>query len=293
MDTWGLDSLTFSFCVVLIWTLGIGSTKGSNGLSGSVSQGGLMCTANIPSANLIIDMPAVPERIGTLEERVKNHIFFFRIAVAAVFAWLAAISYLLYEMNGRVKEIAGSQRLARIERLVEESPNEALQEIASLNQEAFPQSLPALQKVADQPLSEVKPSVPTLQLTKTLLLRAPEGSPEYWPTVLKFISFMSSINQDKVPPPGEPTLTVSHNTGFPSLGTIRNQIILLDSGEIGNTRFENSRIIFRNLPVKMRSVLFINCVFEMPSNEAPSLYLRTLAKQLLAANLESVSIPSL
>jgi hypothetical protein len=53
-------------------------------------------------------------------------------------------------------------------------------------------------------------------------------------------------------------------------------------------RFENSRIIFTENPVRMRGVEFLNCVFELPDAPANP-YIRKTAQELLASNLTAIS----
>lgn len=97
------------------------------------------------------------------------------------------------------------------------------------------------------------------------LAHTDEGTPDYWPTAVQFIRFASSKFNPDVPPPGKPTVVFAHNIGFGFSGTYKNRVVLLDGGDLGpNVRFENSRIILTENPMRMRGVQFVNCVFELP-----------------------------
>jgi hypothetical protein len=119
-----------------------------------------------------------------------------------------------------------------------------------------------------------------------------ENSPEYWPTVLRFIHIASAAGSPKAPPPGSPINIRLTNVGLenqalpPRLG-----VVLFDGGSATNFRFEDSRIIFTEHPVQLRNVTFINCAFEMPDMSAPTPYIKNAARELLASNL--TAIPSL
>jgi len=167
---------------------------------------------------------------------------------------------------------------------------------SSVNQDEFNKSLPALREAVEV-ATQTKAIVPneTLQQIAQKLRQASESSPDYWPTVLQFIQFASAGLSPDVPPPGKPNLEL-HSTairGRNIFGTIKNRIVLLDGGELVDQRFENSRIIFTEQPVRMQNVEFVNCVFEMPSVESPIPYLKQVSQELLASNLNSVRIKAL
>lgn len=170
--------------------------------------------------------------------------------------------------------------------------SQSLNEISNLPPKQFVQSLPALQTVTKMPVSDVKPTSATIQLIAEKLRNTDENSPDYWPNVLQFIKFASSGLSPDVPPPGPPTLEVDHNVGLP-LGNLSHVRLLLVGGEIVNSRIKNSRVTFTNAPVRMRNVVFVDCVFELPITPSPNPFLQDAAKQLLASNLQLVTVPSL
>ena len=166
-------------------------------------------------------------------------------------------------------------------------PKKILQELATLDKDAFAKNLPALRKVAEQSPKDLAISGGTLREVAQKLDSVDESTPGYWPTALQFLRFASAGNSSGVPPPGIPNLTIRQSRL--SLGTVRDRIVLLDGGELENTRFEHSRIIFTNDPVKLNGVIFVDCVFEVPVTDNPSPFLKKASRQLLASNLQSVS----
>lgn len=174
-----------------------------------------------------------------------------------------------------------------------QTPGPVLNEIGKLDQKTFAKSLAALQAAAEHPVSEVKPSQETLREIANKLSSTNPQSDDYWPAVLQFLSFASAGLSADVPPPGPPTVIMSQNAGNISVGVIQKRVVLLDGGDLENTRFENSRIIFTNNPVRFRNVTFVNCVFQMPITNNPSDYLKSASKILLASQLNSASFPAL
>lgn len=170
-----------------------------------------------------------------------------------------------------------------------DSPAAVLTEISELSDQRFAANLPALQKVAEQRVEEVKPTPPILHTVARKLLVVDERSPNYWATVLQFIAFASSGLSPDVPPPSGPRTIISRNIGL-SLPKISHEVVELDGGELFNTTFENSRIIFTENPVKMVNVTFTNCVFELPVSNNPNPYIQNASRSLLASTLKSASI---
>ena len=208
------------------------------------------------------------------------------IALAAVYVAVGEVKQNA-EFRGRT-----DQRLRDIESFIAllqapQNPKTVLGKIGSLDQKVFPQFLPALRKVTEQPINAVQPNPETLQAILVKLRHTDETSPDYWPAVLQFLSFVSAtLAPAGVPPSGQPPI-VLHNS---SAGRIveEAQTIRLDGGSIENGEFTKCRIIFTQNPVRMKNVLFTNCVFEIPSTE-PNLYLKKAGQLLLASNLNADS----
>ncbi len=69
--------------------------------------------------------------------------------------------------------------------------------------------------------------------------------------------------------------------------------MLLDDGYLGNGEFTNCRIIFTPNPVRLTNATFRNCVFEFPTTDPPSPFIKKVSQVLLSSNLDSVSIATL
>src|SRR5665213_664586 len=153
---------------------------------------------------------------------------------------------------------SGHHRIETTLRLIQvaQAPKRVLQEIAKLDKSAFAQNLPALRKVAERKPIDVTPSLEEIHEVADKLQDVSVGTPEYWPTVLQFLTFATAaIAPTNVPPSTNSTVILS-NDHIERL-TFKNQIVLLDGGSFINTRFENSRIIFTENPVEMKNVQFI------------------------------------
>jgi hypothetical protein len=167
-----------------------------------------------------------------------------------------------------------------------------LREISRLDQSNFDKSLPVLQKVLDQSSPGVQASQEALREVADRLRKTNPESADYWPTVLKFLTVASAgLAPPDVPSPGEPTIQIAHNRGI-SVGGVSRQVVLLDGGELVNSTFENSRIIFTKDPVTFHNVIFVNCVFQLPVTNSPNDYLKKASQILLASNLTSASFIS-
>ncbi len=178
-------------------------------------------------------------------------------------------------------------------------PLQSLEAYRSLDDKQFAASLPDLNTLLRDAASNktLEASKKSLGEIAAKLSRTDVNTPDYWQTVLQFISFASSTALSNVPPPRPPNFTIAHNSGFGLIHTkqpITHQVILLDGGDLGPITFKDCRIIFTNDKVRMRGVRFINCVFEVPSTvqSNPSPYVQQATRQLLASNLTSIDYVS-
>ena len=200
----------------------------------------------------------------------------------------------LEETTKTLEDIQSNLRLLQ----ASQAPKKILQELATLAPHQFIQNLAALRKVAEQPLAQVAPSAQVLREVAQRLRSINETAPDYWPTVLQFIRFASAGLSPDVPPPGPPTTIVAGNQGFGLvLPKVSHGVVSLDGGYLGDdssvTQFDHSRIIFTDHPVRMKNVLFTDCVFEMPISATPNQYLKDASRQLLASDLRSTKISGL
>lgn len=169
-----------------------------------------------------------------------------------------------------------------------------LEGIGRLDQQSFNSSLPRLRQLLEQ----TDPSIWTGDATRSAitqkLRQTPESVPEYWPTMLRFLEF-ASANMALKAPTNEPHKKLSEILSVGIMRGVReyDQIIVFDQGYLENGEFTNCRIVFTPQPVQMRGVSFKVCAFEFPATDAPNLYLKKLARILLASDLTSVAIANL
>jgi hypothetical protein len=170
-----------------------------------------------------------------------------------------------------------------------------LQQISSLDQRTFENSMSQLRQAIENPSLKAGISQGTLAAITAKLRQTSETTPAYWPTALRFIQFASSWTAQNAPPPGQQTRVLSE---ILSVGLMRGilekgKTILLDDGYLGNGEFTDCRIIFTPNPVRLTHALFRNCVFEIPTADPPNAYIRKVCRILVSSNLKSVSIPAL
>lgn len=176
----------------------------------------------------------------------------------------------------------------------EQSPDKVLNEIGSLDQKSFTKALAALKRIVQNPIIETKPDLNLLQQILQKLRQTNESAPEYWPTLLQFLTFASAVfAPPDVPPRGQPPFELSHNMGPVSVGSVDRSVVILDGGNIIDSKFERCRIVFTKNVALMQNVKFIDCVFEMPVTNTPTPFLKKASQMLLASNLKAVSIPTL
>jgi hypothetical protein len=60
--------------------------------------------------------------------------------------------------------------------------------------------------------------------------------------------------------------------------------ILLEDGYLENGEFTNCRIIFTQNPARLKNIIFRDCVFEIPTTDPPSPYIRKVSQILLSSN---------
>jgi hypothetical protein len=71
-----------------------------------------------------------------------------------------------------------------------------LKRFADSSQQDFIKSIPQLHKILGNPSTE-RPDQATLKEIAKKLNQTPQDSPEYWPTVLRFSQFASSLKSAK------------------------------------------------------------------------------------------------
>ena len=170
-----------------------------------------------------------------------------------------------------------------------------LRQISRMDQLTFEHSMPQLLNALGQPKSNVVVGPETLTSIAVKLRQTSETTPDYWPVVLRFIPFASSIMAKGAPPPAQQPRVLSDILSVGLMRGIREfgKTILLDDGYLGNGEFTNCRIIFTPNAVRLTNAHFKNCVFELPNTDPPNNFIKKVSRILLSSNLSSVSMPSL
>jgi hypothetical protein len=213
-----------------------------------------------------------------------------RIAtIVVIVAGLAMASYLAWTVH---RTVNSGETPAKVEANL---PPLTLEQISALDPKTFEHSLPRLRQVMDQPSPQAVADQETLTAIAGKLRQSGESTPGYWPTVLRFIQFASYRMAPNAPPPGQPSRALSDIVYVGLMRGIREEgkTILLDDGYLGNGEFTNCRIIFTQNPVRLTHAIFRNCVFEIPTTDPPSPYIKKVSQILLSSNLGSVSIATL
>jgi len=204
-------------------------------------------------------------------------------------ACIAIVCYAVWISHRTVNPGAGS---AKVEANL---PLLTLHQISSLDQKTFENSLRQLRDSIENPSPQAVADQETLTAIAGKLRQANESTPDYWPTVLRFIEFASSHMAQNAPPLGQQPRALSEILSVGLMRGIRekDKTILLDDGDLGNGEFTNCRIIFTQNPVRLTNALFKNCVFAIPTTDPPNAYIKRVVRILLSSNLRSVSIPTL
>ncbi len=106
--------------------------------------------------------------------------------IIAIVAGLATAGYWAWTVHRTAN--SGETR-AKVEANL---PPLTLEQISSLDQKTFERSLPQLRQAMDQPSPKAVADQQTLAAIEVKLRQCGESTPEYWPTVLRFIQFASS-----------------------------------------------------------------------------------------------------
>jgi hypothetical protein len=268
-----------------------------------------MQSAILGSLSPIEDDMALGDRVLDVERKLSSFHGYAKGAAAVGLLLIAAICWwvnfnLMPEIQGlstslksydsRISTIEGQLKEIDLKQRATKTPQAVLAEMATLNNRQFSGVLPALQDVLTQPFDKVKPSISTLQEISIKLHNADTNAPEYWPTVLQFLQFVSAgLAPATVPLPNTRPVFRSSSRSFLVGNQFSGITVLLDGGSLNGDRFDNCRVIFTNSPVKMENVTFTNSIFEFPVSSNPSPYIQHASKLLLASDLKTASIPSL
>ena len=160
-----------------------------------------------------------------------------------------------------------------------QDPQKVLQELGALQPKQLSGALLALQRITEKPIAEFAPQPSTLRDVAAKLKLVNEATPDYWPTVLRFIQFASAgvVSQCFSSRDGGDY----HDRRFRESAGVQKLCRGTRWGDVGPTRFENRRVRFTQDPVHFLNVTFVNCVFEMPDTASPRPYLKRASQILL------------
>lgn len=244
-----------------------------------------------------------------LDEKIKN---IRRIGWAVIGIYLALfgglITWYLPNQLSNLRELVKGDTAAEIEPIQRQldriqgklsdlsslSSAETLEKLSRSGPQTLAASLSQLHRAIQESPEKVNAKPQTLQAITRKLRTISSASPDYWPTVLKFIQFASHsmVKPSNVPPPGRYIIISQiHCKNVAHCLVISHRAVELDGGSIPGSIFDHCRIKFTNNPVGLAGCQFKDCVFEMPTSQAPSPYLKHAARSLLAGNITDVTFP--
>ena len=257
-------------------------------------------------------MPTMPERLATLEEKANSHIKFFW-GISAVFAlWLAGISVILFQINGKLGNLGSNITTLRLPQQIEKA--------------SFEPQDPKSQAQALSVIKQAKSTAtilpePVVQRSGMRFIDASRIEPSAWPVALEFVSYRSLLNITYKPtspiaplPVGEwkysimakkgnpqPELKMSkwgvpsdqaatfdrigidQNSGIPTgpaFMFLVGGVTSLDDMHIRSVIFEGVEVHYTGKPLILENSVFINCTFKIDNNEPG----RHLGKIMLASD---------
>jgi hypothetical protein len=221
--------------------------------------------------------------------------------IAAGALVFAAFAFWSNHSAGDLKNLVtievGSQLKDPLRRLGEtESDVRAIKEYLALGGFHAFLNLPKSQSEKDLPqlrrslelAGSTRVSVPaaTIEQVRLRLADMNPASPDYWPTVVRFLQVATAGFSPKAPPSGQPHLTIAQLT---ATGTVSGQTIELADGiRLENITFVNCRIIFTANPIEFHNVRFVDSAIDFNASGITP-YIQRASKVLLSSDLRSVS----
>jgi hypothetical protein len=196
---------------------------------------------------------------------------------------LANINTTLTGIQASIREIQAPQ-----------SPSKVLGEIGALSPPVLAKNLPALERVMEQPAGGISVSHTTLQRIAQQLGKVDENTPNYWPTVGRYVNFASpKLATHEVPPAGPPWEMSMHgeNNTLANYQFDGKAFYFEGSFTFKNVRFSNSRIVLGpNTVIQFQGVSFVNCAFDFPPQDQPTPTIKNMLRALLANGAGSATI---
>ena len=167
-----------------------------------------------------------------------------------------------------------------------------LQKFAGMNQETFAASLPELYSdIRTVSLKQAKPNDETFRAIATKLRQTNQNSPEYWPTVLRFLELATARNSSQVPPSTAGIYVRSEGSRNLSLQGISDKRIVLNGGSLINSTFVRCRIQFVGTPTELQNVLVVDSVVEFQGiPENPPEPIKRIAETILASDFSRIKL---
>ena len=192
-------------------------------------------------------------KIAVLEERIANHITFFRWASTAALAWLSFMSLTLYNMNGTMGKLGKDQAS------IPARTAQALLKVPIKSKEAAASTFGAVSAVLRS--ASGKNGKPDLSVVKNIAPYLVEAQkkypdvPQVWQATSAFINYKSDISLSSNAPAFKSAGKDCSLSIAPSAGGVifKNCEDSLEDAErrAGNTRWTDGRLM---------DIVFINCI---------------------------------
>jgi hypothetical protein len=227
----------------------------------------------------------------------KRNYQFVALSLIALAAWIQplVIQHKAEDLKKDIQIEVSNQLKPFDDRLrsVEGDVNEMKGELKYLFRIAKEQQFSKLESavaVAQRTKRPIDPSI--VKQVKTSLEQMPSTAPDYWSSVLRFLTLASNGLSPNLPP-----ADAMKNVHLSDVALINQHSFLdgkhvfVDGGSLENVEIHRSRITFTQNPVQLKNVTFVDCVFDMPDVSIPSNHLQQAARQLLLAqDLKSAQI---
>ena len=236
--------------------------------------------------------------LGTLRERVDNHIKFFWAAFGVFSAILLATSGYILSQQGRLSRLEAAlptaqlanatsgtlneQKIQKIERVVAEAKQTGAriepEALSNVGRHLIKSSASADPKLADAAWNTIREMVAyrtTLNVTSLPLIGAPalpKRTTYYAFVDVKFDARPKVAVAGSVPR-GQNAILEPIGSGMNNSLLIGDQYIIVSEGiaiidgiEMKNVIFQNLKVVYHGGPIIMNNVYFVNCTFDLPQD---------------------------
>jgi hypothetical protein len=234
--------------------------------------------------------------VATLEERVKIHVLYFRLAIGGLVVWLGWLTLMLFNMNRDIGKIGIAQANSTaniVASLLNQSPPTQQDAAANLNAAT---TLLKNAKIGDQ-----KPTVEALKSVSLAIGHAQakySDLPELWKTTAQFINYKSKA---VLPPSAEKRVSEARSLYCKNISTAPLIVfngctfdlegISISSGQ--PILFVNSIIRYSGGRISLQapSVQFLNCLFEFDIPRVPSSEGKRMMERLVSTSTPEINVP--